>query len=56
MLSALGIGVLRLVRTAIGPLALGSLGKGAWRALEADEVRALAPPSARPMAGRTGLG
>lgn len=56
MLSALGIGVLRLVRTAIGPLALGSLAKGAWRVLDADEVQALAPPTARPMAGRSGLG
>lgn len=56
MLAALGIGVLRLVRVAIGPLALGDLPKGGWRPLEADEVRALAPPSARPMAGRTGLG
>ncbi|XEA93304.1 pseudouridine synthase [Xanthomonas sp. DAR 80977] len=43
LLEALGLGVLRLVRVAIGDLALGELGKGAWRELSADEVRALAP-------------
>lgn len=37
----LGIEVLRLVRVAIGPLALGTLPKGAWRLLTSDEVRAL---------------
>jgi 23S rRNA pseudouridine2605 synthase len=37
----LGIEVLRLVRVAIGPLALGTLPKGAWRMLTSDEVRAL---------------
>jgi 23S rRNA pseudouridine2605 synthase len=41
MLSALGIETLRLVRVAIGPLALGTLAKGAWRYLDAGEVRAL---------------
>lgn len=56
MLDGLGVGVLRLVRVAIGPLALGDLGKGLWRTLEPAEVGALAPPSARPMAGRSGLG
>ena len=39
--SALGIEVLRLVRISIGPLALGTLAKGAWRMLSSDEVRAL---------------
>lgn len=43
LLAALEIGVLRLVRVAIGPLAMGELGKGSWRLLSAAEVRALAP-------------
>jgi 23S rRNA pseudouridine2605 synthase len=34
-----GIEVLRLVRVAIGPLALGTLAKGKWRFLTTDEVR-----------------
>jgi 23S rRNA pseudouridine2605 synthase len=38
---ALGVETLRLVRVAIGPLALGELDKGAWRHLTDDEVRAL---------------
>ncbi|WP_259166317.1 pseudouridine synthase [Xanthomonas sp. 4461] len=48
LLAAVDIGVLRLVRVAIGPLAMGELGKGAWRALSAKEVQALtsAPASA----------
>ncbi len=37
MLEAHGIEVLRLVRVAIGPLQLGKLGKGAYRALHAEE-------------------
>lgn len=41
MLEACGVSVLRLVRVAIGPLALGDLAKGAWRHLEAAEVDAL---------------
>ena len=41
LLAAHGIGVLRLVRVAIGNLALGELPKGQWRHLSADEVRAL---------------
>ena len=45
LLAAFGIGVLRLVRVAIGGLALGELPKGAWRSLRDDEVRALAPGS-----------
>ncbi|MBD7922008.1 MULTISPECIES: pseudouridine synthase [Xanthomonas] len=43
LLAELDLGVLRLVRVAIGGLALGELGKGAWRELSAAEVRALAP-------------
>lgn len=44
LLTALDIGVLRLVRIAIGDLALGDLGKGAWRPLTPAEVAMLAPP------------
>jgi 23S rRNA pseudouridine2605 synthase len=40
----LDVDVQRLVRTAIGPLSLGSLAKGAWRVLTPDEVRLLAGP------------
>ena len=39
--AALDVEVLRLVRISIGPLALGTLAKGAWRMLSGDEVRAL---------------
>ncbi len=42
MLEALGVGVLRLIRVAIGPLALGDLPLGACRRLTASEVEALA--------------
>jgi 23S rRNA pseudouridine2605 synthase len=41
MLNGLGIQVLRLVRVAVGPLALGSLGKGQSRALTSAEKTAL---------------
>lgn len=41
LLAAFDIGVLRLVRVAIGPLALGELPKGRWRELSAGEVAAL---------------
>jgi 23S rRNA pseudouridine2605 synthase len=41
MLAACGHDVLRLVRIAIGPLELGSLPKGGWRALTEAEIRAL---------------
>ncbi len=44
LLAAHGLGVLRLVRVAIGPLALGDLAKGAWRPLTDAEISALAPP------------
>jgi 23S rRNA pseudouridine2605 synthase len=39
--TACGVDVLRLVRVAIGPLALGDLAKGAWRTLREEEVTAL---------------
>ena len=42
LLGALGYEVLRLVRISIGPIALGELPKGQWRALDADEVRSIA--------------
>ena len=38
LLAEFDIGVLRLVRVAIGALSLGTLPKGQWRALTADEV------------------
>jgi 23S rRNA pseudouridine2605 synthase len=41
LFAALGVEVLRLVRVAIGTLALGTLAKGEWRRLTDDEVRAL---------------
>lgn len=41
MLEPLGIAVLRLVRVAIGPLLLGDLAKGAYRALTAQEKQML---------------
>jgi 23S rRNA pseudouridine2605 synthase len=44
LLAALGINVLRLVRVAIGRLALGPLAKGASRTLTRDEVLVLARP------------
>lgn len=47
LLAAFDVGVLRLVRVAIGSLVLGELGKGAWRALEPHERDALAPTAGR---------
>jgi 23S rRNA pseudouridine2605 synthase len=41
MIEGMGAEVLRLVRVAIGPLQLGDLAKGAYRALNADEKRML---------------
>lgn len=41
LLTALNYEVLRLVRVAIGPIALGELLKGSWRNLEENEVRLL---------------
>ena len=42
LLAAHGVGVLRLVRVAIGPVMLGTLAKGAFRALDGAEIAALA--------------
>jgi len=47
LLAALGFDVLRLIRVAIGPLALGDLAKGQWRRLDEDEVRSLATTTTR---------
>ena len=47
LLAALGFEVQRLMRVAIGPLALGGLGKGCWRELSAPEVQALARAAGR---------
>ena len=41
LLAAFGVGVLRLVRVAIGDITLGSLPKGGWRLLEPEEIEAL---------------
>lgn len=45
LLAEFDIGVLRLVRTAIGSLALGELPKGQWRSLSPEEAAALSPAS-----------
>jgi 23S rRNA pseudouridine2605 synthase len=45
LLSAQKIGVLRLLRVAIGSLQLGDLAKGRWRNLSDAEMAALAPPT-----------
>lgn len=41
LLAAFDIGVLRLLRVAIGDVTLGELPKGQWRALTKDEMRGL---------------
>ncbi len=41
LLAAFDVKVVRLIRVAIGPLALGELPRGKWRHLNADEVAAL---------------
>ncbi|HEX4481697.1 MAG TPA: pseudouridine synthase [Rudaea sp.] len=41
LLAAHGVGVLRLIRVAIGSLALGDLAKGRWRELSSAEMTAL---------------
>lgn len=46
LLATQDIAVLRLVRVAIGGLALGELAKGAWRPLSEDERRMLVPEDA----------
>mgnify|MGYP001443693198 CR=1 FL=1 len=41
LLAAFDIATLRLIRVAIGDLPLGELPRGAWRALDADDLRRL---------------
>ncbi len=48
LLAAQGIGVLRLLRVAIGSLRLGELPKGRWRLLDSAEVNALVAPNPEP--------
>lgn len=43
LLEAFDIATLRLLRVAIGGLVLGSLAKGAWRVLEAQDLRSIGP-------------
>jgi 23S rRNA pseudouridine2605 synthase len=50
LLEAQGIGVLRLVRVAIGEFALGDLAKGQWRHLTSAEVAGLSPMPRDPLA------
>lgn len=45
LLAALDFDVLRLIRVAIGPLALGQLGKGQWRMLDPAEILGLSGKS-----------
>jgi 23S rRNA pseudouridine2605 synthase len=47
MCEAVGHPVVRLIRTKIGPITDRSLPPGAWRPLEASEVRALAEAALR---------
>jgi 23S rRNA pseudouridine2457 synthase len=48
MTAAVGHPTLRLVRTAIGPITLGDLAPGQWRALTHDELQTLAATLHRP--------
>jgi 23S rRNA pseudouridine2605 synthase len=50
MIEAVGSKVLKLVRTAIGPIRIGDLPIGKWRKLTADEVRALSSARRAPAA------
>jgi 23S rRNA pseudouridine2605 synthase len=58
MMKVLGVEVLRLLRVAIGPLALGDLAKGAYRHLSTSEKtsldRAMARNATRPVAQTSG--
>jgi len=53
MIEAVGSKVLKLVRTAIGPVRIGGLPIGKWRLLAPEEVRALVGP---PPDGRASVG
>jgi pseudouridine synthase len=52
MIEAVGSKVLKLVRTAIGPIRIGDLPIGKWRRLTPEEVRALGGASPNTSAGR----
>ena len=53
MIEAIGSKVLKLVRTAIGPIEIAGLKIGAWRALDAREIAALSgSPSRNGISGR----
>jgi 23S rRNA pseudouridine2605 synthase len=52
LLAAFDVGVLRLVRVAIGGLQLGALAKGAWRELDAEESGSLLAGPSRPREAR----
>jgi 16S rRNA U516 pseudouridylate synthase RsuA-like enzyme len=54
MLEAVDSRVLKLVRTAIGPLGLGNLPIGKWRDLTPEEVRLLGGEVSRPETGFRG--
>lgn len=56
LLAVHGIGVLRLVRVAIGRLQLGDLAKGQWRMLSEEDVAALGPANPFRAAGRNPQG
>lgn len=51
MLEAVGCRVMKLVRTAIGPIRIGELPIGRWRTLTAEEVAALGGGGAQPASG-----
>jgi 23S rRNA pseudouridine2457 synthase len=55
MTAAVGFPTLRLVRVAVGPIALGGLAPGEWRALTAEEIRVLRARTATDP-GRQGRG
>ena len=55
VLAAFGIGVLRLVRVAIGPIALGDLGKGQTRSLTLHELTQVTRMFGNAKAPDTGL-
>lgn len=43
LLEAFDVATLRLLRVAIGGLPLGTLAKGAWRVLDAEDLKAIGP-------------
>ncbi len=53
MTAAVGYPTLRLIRVAIGPIALGALQPGQWRDLTATELRALQSESTKLHKGRS---